>query len=320
MRLGKVNLKLKIPPAIKTQMALAREVLDFLGAMDSSTRKIYFHGLRAFENFYGKPVSRFLDKVEADMKRKRRKRKRVAENTMRSFIDYLKKQGYSPKTIRVFVASVQSLAKYYDIPLTLRYVNLPPPIPASKKYPWDLEKIAEFFKLMDVETLALASCIFQSGLSLRDILALNYGDIKDEYESGETRICLDLVRIKTDTPHMTFIGEYACDRLRTYLKSRGKLKPKDPLFPMSEQTVWYRFRVLTKEMLRKVEKRNPCSPHSLRAAFRTLLRDAGCPEEYVEFWMGHNVAGDIRKVYTMHSREGWRKIYMRYEHAITPKA
>ena len=299
-------------------MSLDDSCLEFLDVVDTSTREVYRRGLLAFREYYGKPISRFLDAVEEDLSRPRRQRKRVAANVMKGFVEWLEKRGYKPKTVRAYVASVQSLAKYFDIPISLRYVNVPPAIPASKKYPWTLDKIASFFELMDIETLALASTLFQSGLSTRDALALSYGDIKEEYEAGEKRLCLDLYRIKTDTPHLTFIGEYAYGNLRAYLKRRGRLKPEDPLFPISERIVQYRFRVLAEEMLgRKVGERNPCSAHSLRVAFRTFMRDAGAPEEYVEFWMGHNV-GDIRKVYTMHSREGWRKIYMRYEPAVTP--
>ncbi len=306
-------------------MSLDEDCLEFLDAVEPNTRRVYRIGLSLFRKYYNKPVSSFLDEIEKDLARPRRKRKRVAVNTIKGFVEWLREKNYAPKTIRTYVASLQSLTTYFEIPISLRYVRLPPAIPEAKKYPWTLEKIGEFFKLMDVETLALASCIFQSGLSLKDLLVLNYGDIKNEFETGEKRICLDLVRIKTDTPHMTFIGEYAYERLKKYLKVRGRLKPEDSLFPVSERTVHYRFRIVARELIRKMRERikygphtwNPCSPHSLRTAFRTLLRDAGAPEEYVEFWMGHNI-GDIRKTYTMHSRDGWRKIYMKYEPAITP--
>ncbi|MEM1554330.1 MAG: tyrosine-type recombinase/integrase [Thermoproteota archaeon] len=301
-------------------MSLDRDCEEFLDALDDSTRRVYKMGLVAFRTFYKKPVSTFLDDVERDLSKPRRERKRIAVNTMKEFIEWLKSYNYAPKTIRTYVSAVQSLAKYFEIPISLRYVRVPSALPVNKKYPWNLDDITKFFSMMDKETLALASTLFQSGLSLRDALAITYGDIKDELENGETRICLDLVRIKTDTPHLTFIGEYATEKLKIYLRSRGKLSQTEPLFPISERTVRYRFRVIAKEMLKKIKERNPASPHSLRVAFRTLMRDAGAPEEYIEFWMGHNVSGDIRKIYTMHSREGWRKIYMKYEHAVTPKS
>jgi integrase len=292
---------------------------EFLGALDDSTRNVYRTGLTLFREFYGRPVSKFLDEVEKDLNRPRRERQRVATNILREFVEWLESRNYTPKTIRTYLASVQSLARYYEIPISLRYVRIPPAIPTYKKFPWTLEKISEFIGYLEgIETKALAACLFQSGLSVSDALALTYADIQREYEEGIVPLCLDLFRIKTDTPHMTFIGRYAFELLKKYLNSRGGIRPDEPLFTISQRTINYRFERAAKRLIGEFEGRNPCSPHSLRVAFRTLLRDAGVPEEYVEFWMGHNIGGDIRKIYTMHSREGWREEYKRWEPYITP--
>jgi integrase len=299
---------------------LDRDSLEFLEALDGNTRRVYRAGLTLFQEFYGKPPSRFLDEVEEDMSKPRRERRRVATNTLRMFVEWLEGKGYTPKSIRSYVASVQSLARYYEIPISMRYVRMPPSIPESKKFPWTLEKVGEFIGLLEtLDVRALAACLFQSGLSLSDALSLTYGDVKHEYESGVVPLCFDLVRIKTDTPYMTFIGKYAFSLLDEYLKARGRLKPTDPLFKVSQRTVSYRFERAAEKMIGRFEGRNPCSPHSLRSAFRTLLRDAGAPEEYVEFWMGHNIGGDIRKIYTRHSRDGWREEYKKWEPYLTPE-
>lgn len=166
-------------------MKLDRDSQEFLEALDSSTRKVYRVGLTLFQKFHGKPLSKFLDGVEEDLRKPRRQRQRVATNTLRDFAVQLEKDGYAPKTIRAYLASVQSMARYYEIPISMRYVHMPPALPKSKKFPWTLEKISEFIgylKWMDVQ--ALAACLFQSGLSVSDALALTYGDVKTEYEAG----------------------------------------------------------------------------------------------------------------------------------------
>lgn len=299
---------------------MSEDVPEFLRALDEPTRNVYRAGLSLFQNFYGKPLSKFLDAVEEDLGKPRRQRQRVAANTLRAFGRWLEESSYAPKTVRAYLASVQSLGRYYEIPISMRYVRMPPALPKSKKFPWTLEKISEFMGYLRwIDVKALAGCLFQSGLSVSDALALTYGDIQREYEEGIVPLCFDLVRIKTDTPHMTFIGKFAYQLLDEYLKARGKLRPEDPLFALSQRTVRFHFERAAERMLGKIGERNPCSPHSLRSAFRTLLRDADAPEEYVEFWMGHNIGGDIRKVYTRHSRDGWRKVYAQFEPYLTPK-
>jgi integrase len=304
----------------KIEVDLGEDVEEFLRALDPHTARVYRVGLSLFGEYYGRPISQFLDEVDEDLRRPRRERQRIGEKAMRGFVEWLSSRGYAPKTVRAYLAALQSLARYYEIPLSARYVNAPAPRPVHRKFPWTLEKVGRFVDCFDrADAKALAAFLFQSGLSLSDALALTYGDVKDEYEAGVVPMCIDLVRIKTDTPHMTFVGDYALSLLREYLRSR-RPKPDEPLFRIPRRTVDHCFEVAAKKFLRGFTGRNPCSAHSLRAAFRTLLRDANCPEEYVEFWMGHNVFGDIRKVYTMHSREGWRREYAKYEKYLDPRS
>lgn len=77
-----------------------------------------------------------MDLVERDRLLPRRERRRVATEVLNGFVVWLSDQGYAPKTVRVYVGAVQSLAKYYDVPISLRYVNLPSAQPVSEKHPW----------------------------------------------------------------------------------------------------------------------------------------------------------------------------------------
>jgi hypothetical protein len=43
---------------------------------------------------------------------------------------------------------------------------------------------------------SIAASIVQSGLSVSDLLALTYGDVKEEFEKSTTPICLNLTRRK----------------------------------------------------------------------------------------------------------------------------
>jgi len=300
-------------------MEFDSDTKEFLDALGNSTRKIYSAGLAAFQTFYGKPINTFLDSVEEDLRRPRRQRTRVARNILKQFVEYLEKQGYAPKTVRSYVGAVQSLAHYYEIPISTRYVHLPPSNPVSKKFPWTIERVVEFIELIkDLELKSLAVTLFQSGLSVSDALSLTFGDIKYEFERGVTPLCFDLARIKTDNPFMTFIGKWGFNLLSNHLQGE-KLTLNTPLYTISHRTVDYHFQKLAENFVGEYQGRNPIRPHSLRAAFRTLLGDAGCDRDVVKFWMGQRLPEQDR-VYHSRSRDGWRKLYSAYEHALTPES
>lgn len=286
---------------------------QFLEALSPNTRRVYKHGLIAFQQFYSKhgSLENFLDEIERDALRPRFEKRRIGNKTLNEFVKWLENRKFKPKTIRTYVAAVQSLAKFYEIPLSLRYVHLPPSRPASKKYPWTIEEVERFVNLMEEPIYkSIAASIVQSGLSLSDLLNLKYMDIKDEFENGVTPLCIDLSRKKTSVPFLTFIGEWAIQLLKEYLVSKKgrKIKPTQKLYPISARAVENHFAKVARQFIGAYNGINPCRPHSLRAAFHTILRDHKVDPLYVEFWMGHKLP-EHNAVYISKSKEGWRKTY-----------
>jgi len=292
-------------------MKFDEDTTEFLEALDPSTRKTYSFGLDAFQTFY-KPqgtIKDFLDRVEEDALKQRREKRRVARNTLKEFVEWLQEKGYKPKTVRAYIAAVQSEAKYFDLSISIRYVNVPAGKPFSEKYPWTIEDVSKFVGMIKKqEYKSMAITILQSGLSLSDLLTLTYGDVKSEYEAGVEPLCLDLARAKTDVPHMTFIGGLGVDYLKTYLETRGKLETDDPLYAKSPRAIEYYFEGLARKFVGDYRGNNPMRPHSLRAAFHTLLSDHKVEPLFIEFWMGHKVP-EQQRVYVSKSREGWRETY-----------
>jgi len=297
---------------------------EFLEALNGSTRNVYRAALGWFLNFYrseygsDKTLEDFLDALDVDMHLPRRKRRRVGRNLLRKFVDWCRSQGYSAKTIRTYVSAVQSFASYFGYNISTRYVKLPSSQPASKKFPWTVDKVGEFVEMIrDLQLKSIAATLFQSGLSVSDLLRLTYKDIKYEYERGITPLCLDFERKKTDVPFMTFAGSYAIHHLKKYLRTRGRLKPTDKLYTMPHRTIDHYFKKYGRKMFGEHTGFNPARPHSLRAAFRTILDDAGMAQDDAEFFMGHKLP-EQRRVYLSRTREGWRELYKRYENALTP--
>jgi len=287
-----------------------KDTVEFLEALDSGTRKIYSCGLAAFQEFY-KPqgtIKGFLDRVEEDSLRSRRDKQRVARNTLKEFLEWLHGKGYKSKTVRAYVAAVQSEAKYFDLPISTRYVDVPVGKPFSQKYPWTIDDISKFVSMIGKPIhKAIAVSIFQSSLGISDLLALTYGDIQHEFEQGVVPICLDLARIKTDVPFMTFIGDWGVSLLKQHLAGNS-LKPEDRLFRITSSAVDGYFERLARKFVGEYQGNNPIRPHSLRAAFCTLLSDHKVNPLYIEFWMGHHVA-EQQRVCVSKSREGWRETY-----------
>lgn len=292
-------------------LPLSLEVEEFLSVLKPGTRHIYGRGLAVFQEFLasqGLDVTVFLRLVEEDLQKPRLEKTRVARKILNAFIGYLQAEGFAPKSINTYVGAVQSLVKYYDIPLSMRYVSRPPAKALYKKHPWTIEEIGKFTSLMDnIQYLCIAACIVQSGLSISDLLGLKYGDIQSEFERGITPLCLDLSRKKTSIPFMTFLGGWALSLLKQHLEGR-KLEGDTPIFTVSARAVDSYFARIGRKFGGGFKGRNPYSPHSLRAAFRTILSDHKVDPLYIEFWMGHKVP-EQQIVYVSKSREGWRETY-----------
>ncbi|MEM0008333.1 MAG: site-specific integrase [Candidatus Bathyarchaeia archaeon] len=290
---------------------LSPEVEEFLSALKAGTRHIYGRGLVLFQEFLasqGLDVAAFLKLVEEDLQKPRLEKTRIARKTLNGFIGYLHAEGFAPKSINTYVGAVQSLAKYYDIPLSMRYISRPPAKAIHKKHPWTIDEIDKFTSLMDnVQYKCIAACIVQSGLSVSDLLSLKYADIQTEFEKGVSPLCLDLSRKKTNIPFLTFLGGWALPLLKQHLEGR-KLEEDTPIFTVSARAVDRYFAKIGRKFGGKFKGRNPYSPHSLRAAFRTILSDHKVDPLYIEFWMGHKVP-EQQIVYVSKSREGWRETY-----------
>jgi len=301
----------------------SQDVREFLDAFKPGTRKVYRSGLRMFLRFYnetrkGKTLEDFLDAIEEDLKKSRRERTRVARKVLREFVRWLGDHQYTPKTIRTYVNSVQSLGQYYGLNISARYISLPTSQPVSSKYPWTLEEVGTFIgQMRKPELKSIAATTFQSGMNIGDVLHLTWGNIRSEYNKKVSPLCFEVTRQKTDVLFLSFVGAWGLSILRKYLSKAGRKQDSDPIYTMSKRTVQWHFQRQAKKWLGNYEGRNPMRVHSLRSAFRTFLGDAGLNETYLEFFMGHRVP-EHKRVYVSKSREGWREIYAKYEDALTP--
>jgi integrase/recombinase XerD len=280
---------------------------QFLKTKKKSTAKVYKNRLRIFSAYYKKSIKEFIQEIEQQQELNKNRsitdRKRVAENTIRAFVEWMQEHGLSPNTIKSCVVAIQSLLKYYQIPFSTRWIELPSTqsLQENKKHKWKLEEIKQFVDCAEyIRDKAIITCLFQSGLSISDLIALNIRHVRKQLEQNDLPILLDVTRKKTNVNFKTSLGADAAHYLKEYLQKRPNIKDHSALFTMlgSEErvtsgTIQYKFRDYAEKTGLfsdfDLEGWNPARPHSFRSAFKSRLTNK-VDRDLIEFMMGHSVA------------------------------
>lgn len=309
------------------------EVEAYLKLKSDATRRIYGIALRNFRDYYQKKYgvsdvfSHFLDRIFDEMKKPPREQRRIIETELAEYINVEKAKGKSNNTIRTYITTIQNFLKYKNITVSARFIGNMPPATTRKsngKHEWYIDQIKKFVDVtLDYRDKAIILCMFQSGLAVREICNLNYGDIQEEFENGVLPICLRLVRQKTAVEFKTFFGRDAVKYLRLYLATRKDLKPQSPLFTKLRERgeearimpslIRDRFNEISENLpfIKQKGGYNPARPHSLRSAFNSQL--VGKIDETLrEFWMGHSI-GNVARAYLNMPTDELRKLYMSAE-------
>lgn len=307
---------------------------EFLGAVPNSEHT-YSPGLNWFEKHLRtldrnkatktiapaynveNPLAVFLERVDDDQNLPKKQRCLEDRKILASFVTFLKKNGKKPKTIRTYINAVQSFGSYYDVTLTTKFIGLPKPHVLTKSHPWQRPELEKFIELLAVPSYqSMCSTFAQSGLSIIDTIDLHYIDIKEEFEAGICPIVLDFTknskwRHKTEVEFRTFIGSETIELLKRHFKINP---PEDnqPIFPVTDRAVQDYFARRAQKMLGAWPHRNPMSPHSVRKYYRKKMVNNGCPSEYVEYMMGHDVDTDLRITYTAMTNDEWRDEYKKF--------
>jgi len=308
--------------------------LRFLKTKKPSTAKAYKVALRRFTYHYGKHLADFIKEIEQETEQNKNRslteRIRPGEATTRNYIKWLEEAGFAPKSARQSLAALQNYLKYYGVTLSLEFIQLPPnrPLQKNNKHEWTLDQVKQLVDACEYlrdKTLVLTA--FQSGLSLGDILKLNYRDIKREYEAGTLPLAISGYREKTGVPIRTFIGADAVRYLRLYLKSREPLRDNAPLFTklgtekrLPRNAVCVMLRRYAEKLSFIYEEDmedsfNPARAHSLRAGFRSRLTGK-MDGQLIESFMGHEI-GQAKSTYINIPLDELREIYANYEHLLS---
>jgi len=303
----------------------------FLSRVKPSTARTYRVALNAFANYLcglGEgSIDSFVLKVDAENRRPLSEGKRdYAEKTLIGFNQRLQRAGMANKSTRTYLAAIQGLCLYLKVGLTLSYIGLPKDKTQVQTYVWnDADEVARFLDLFKLDSYqALGRLLFQSGLSVSDALSLCYADIEKELGKGVSPLLLDFRvegRSKTSVKFCTFCGAWTISALQDYLKGKT-LYPDTKLFDLTVESVDSYFKNRAIAFIGKYhDKTNPCSPHSLRHAFRSIThKSRALTDADLEYFMGHGESGKmkIENTYVTLGPEDWRKSYRLIEGCLTP--
>jgi integrase len=316
-----------------SDITLDETVEKYLESKKKSTAQAYEKCLKRFVKFYERPFPDYLTEIEEQQERNKgkpaRERVRPGEDTLREFVKWHDKIGYSNYSTLQSVGALQNILKYYGITISKAFIETPParPMKENAKHEWTLDQIRLFVEAAEhLRDKAYIMFAFQSGLSIGDIISLNYEDIRREFESGKLPLAIQKYREKTGVPIKTFIGRDAISYLRLYLQSRPNIKPSDPIFTMLGNTK----RATTSALQRKLKDYapklefiyeedmekgyNPARPHSLRSGFRSRLTGK-MDGDLIEFFMAHEI-GQAKSTYMNQPLDEIREVYSNYEHLL----
>jgi len=319
---------------------ISRVTLDeaeekYLESKGESTAKSYRSNLKRFRVYYQDGVVGLIKQIEKDVEANRDRpvyeRQRPGEDLIRGFIKWHSENGYSNKATIQALAAVTNALKFYGLTVSLAFIETPPdrPMRENKKHEWTLDQIRQYVEAAEyLRDKCYILFAFQSGLSIGDILDLNYGDIQREYEAGTLPLAIEGYRRKTSVRIRTFVGADTVNYLRLYLASRKNIQPTDPLFtilgndakqatPISIQT---RLRAYASKLdfIPPTELENgynPARSHSLRSGFRSRLTGK-MDGDLIECLMSHEI-GQARSTYINQPLDELREIYANYEHLLS---
>jgi integrase len=277
-----------------------RSVKKWLNSVSKSTRKQYRLGLKRFIDFHKISIKDFLEEAKSDITE--------AQDRINEWYNFLREEKEKTHNYAKFCqAVVKSFLLYHGIEAKT------PKRKSPRKYKRAVLRREHIKKLVEAAQYprdkALIMLAFQTGMSISDMLSLDYGQIKDAIENEKTHHVINNIREKAGTESISVIGEDAITLLKKYIEWKTQTKHKftdnSPLFVrirdngkkdkrLTVRTAQYMMRetivktgLTTFEELKKFGKFNPYGFHAIRKAFSSIAKTQGIPEVQVELSMGH---------------------------------
>jgi len=299
--------------------------IDNIGYSHSNserTAKSYRIGLQLFCNFIETTPREILADYEASNDRTF---KRKYAGFLRAWVSELRDKGWTPKTIKMRLATIQSFFKYNGLPLG----HIPSGRATTTYFNRDIshDEINHVLSICKPREKAFFCMIAQSGLRPYTLCQLQVKDVEGILEDETPIPCL--VEVPCDkakgkySAYFTFLAEESVAYLKNYLKTRVGLTPESLLFSQygkekrlerrNLSNVFHKhLNQLKKRGLITFEQKAHRKPseirlYNLRKFFRKFAAQAGL--DFVAYWMGHTSMLGVDLAYFSQDPEHHRKIY-----------
>jgi integrase len=327
--------------------------------LDTITHKTtvytYRTSFRAYAKYTGMTATQLIDEAIEDFKRDPREREDIVLKRLTGFYDWLQndykilsrgkgkhKVVSKGTTVRSAVMRVNVIRSFYstfgiNVKMKGRH-KLSRGRVKNKRMIVSAEQVKALVQhARTIRDRAIILVNFQGGLDASTICSLNYEDVAQGIENGETLLKLELVRPKTVVEYYTFLGKDAITALKAYItdqKARGtKWTSESPLFTKERRGTDERITTnLIQNMMKEVailagfvDKQNNgkdfniLGPHALRESFSSIMLNAGVPKPIVDFWLGHAING-TDEAYMTTQFDRTKEMYSKREHLLSISA
>jgi integrase len=319
-------------------------ITRWLSPRYSKTKEVYWYAIEKYIDFTGIAPQELIEEKYKDTLAHPLQKTYVAERRFAEFDRWMseiyeKKKEWvknkndvrlAEKTRVTYLGAIMSFYRFSGVPLDTKPLGRRGQLNASTKKDNRTYKMNAFEVEMLADTLptlrdkALTWLLFQTGLDISRGLALNWGDVVEEFrhpplttvelDNGIIRdvpsVMLDVTRSKGGMiEHRTYLCQRAIETLKKYLTDRHgsnfttTMDWNEPLFVSTYgihagerysistfEKVLRRYAPLTGLITaERIENstRQPLRPASLRASFSNALKSVSCDPDYIDFWMGH---------------------------------
>jgi integrase/recombinase XerC len=266
---------------------------------------------------YQRDLDHFLAHIQAQEKQNNIPVERLDRQAVRSYLSWLVRNDYQPRSIARKLACLRSFSKYLvreNIIRKNQIITLASP-KLGKSLPHFLTgaEIKLLLGLPDTNTFAgkrdyaLLKLFYATGVRISEMIALRINHLRDDYTLRVTG--------KGNKTRIAAMGKQTFDDIKHYLTAREVFfetmnDPNAPLFvddhnePFTRQKLYTLLHILMK----RVTDPSHAHPHSLRHTFATHMLDNGADLMSVKELLGH-ASLSTTQIYTHVSAEYLKKMY-----------
>ncbi len=266
---------------------------------------------------YHRDLAHFLARIQEQENMNDVPVERLDRQTVRSYLSWLVRNDYQPRSIARKLACLRSFSKYLVRENVIRQnqiITLALP-KLGKSLPHFLTgaEIKLLLGLPDTDTFAgkrdyaLLKIFYATGVRISEMIALRINHLSDDYTLRVTG--------KGNKTRIAAMGKQTFDDIQRYLAAReaffeSSVDPKAPLFvddhnePFTRQKLY----TLLRSFMKRVTDPSHAHPHSLRHTFATHMLDNGADLMSVKELLGH-ASLSTTQIYTHVSAEYLKKTY-----------